>query len=41
VLNVDKAAGTATYEVLGCPASPSTVGLEGLRAMLEQNGVKQ
>ena len=41
VLSVDKAAGTATYEVLGSNASPSTVGIEGLRAMLKQRGVRQ
>jgi len=41
VLSVDKEAGTATYEVLGCPASPSTVSMEALRTMLEQRGGKQ
>jgi len=41
VLSVDKDAGTATYEVLGCPATPATVSIETLRTMLEQRGVKQ
>jgi len=41
VLSVDKEAGTATYEVLGCPATPATVSIEALRTMLEQRGTKQ
>lgn len=41
VLAADADTGTATYEVLGCPASPATVSLESLRTMLEQRGTKQ
>jgi hypothetical protein len=41
VLAADAKAGTATYEILGSNASPVTVGLEMLRAILEQRGVKQ
>ena len=31
---------TATYEVLGCPASPVTVSREALAAMLLERGTK-
>jgi len=41
VLSVNPDKGEATYEVLGSNASPATVGLESLRAMLEARGVKQ
>jgi len=41
VLNVNAAAGTATYEILGCPASPVTIGMEALASLLRERGVKQ
>ena len=41
VLSVDVDADTATYEILGCNASPSTVGRATLAAMLRERGTKQ
>jgi len=40
VLSVDPEANTGTYEVLGCPASPSTISLDTLREMLRTRGTK-
>ena len=41
VLSVDPARGVATYEVLGSNASPATISIDSLSAMLKERGVKQ